>query len=386
MRLIVSGGGTGGHVYPALAAVHALKHLLTNTAEPLSNNDSPTKENLDILWIGSRHGMEQGLVERAHLKFTGISALGLRGKNPLTMLKGLWALGQGYRQSRQILKQFKPEVLFVTGGYVCVPVTLAAWRLGIPILIYLPDIEPGFAIKFLAQFATRVAVTASEAQQFFKPGLTVVTGYPTRSDVLTNSDQAEPSLTARQQLGLDPDLPVLLLFGGSRGARSLNQALTQDLETYLSVAQVLHITGKLDEAWVQEKRDALPEAAQKRYHVSAYLHETMPAALRAADLVISRAGASVLGEFPAAGLAAILVPYPYAGAHQTLNANYLVKHHAARLIKDEALQTDLKDSVINLLTNKQALHTMRQASRALAQPDAATQLAQQVLEMRHYGN
>ncbi|MBI1880806.1 MAG: UDP-N-acetylglucosamine--N-acetylmuramyl-(pentapeptide) pyrophosphoryl-undecaprenol N-acetylglucosamine transferase, partial [Chloroflexi bacterium] len=308
MRLIISGGGTGGHVYPALAVVPKLKQRCAE---------------LDILWIGSSDGMEQALVERAGLTFEPIAALGLRDKNPFAVAQGLWALGQGYRRSRQIIRRSRPDVLFVTGGYVCVPVTLAAWQTGVPIIIYLPDIEPGLAIKFLARFANRVAVTAPEAQQFFRPGLTVVTGYPVRDELFSPSflggGRGEVQTAARRQLSLGDDLPVLMVFGGSRGARSINQAVTQELETYLQVCQVIHVTGVLDEAQVLARRAELSPALQTRYHLSAYLHEEMMTALLAADLVISRAGASVLGEFPAVGLPAILVPYPYAGAHQRLN-------------------------------------------------------------------
>lgn len=329
--------------------------------------------------------MEQALVERAGLKIELISAVGLRGKNPLAALKSLGVLGLGYRQSRRLIERFQPEVVFVTGGYVCAPVTLAARRAGIPIIIYLPDIEPGLAIKFLARFASRVAVTAPEAQSFFKPGLTVVTGYPVRAELLGQS-LAERKPAARRQLGLSDELPVVLVFGGSRGARSLNRAVAGQLEAYLSVCQLVHVTGSLDEGWGLARRAELPSESQARYHVSAYLHEEMVTALLAADLVISRAGASVLGEFPAVGLPAILVPYPYAGAHQNVNAQYLAQHQAAVIINDTELDSQLKDTVINLITNPQKLQAMRQAGQKLARPEAAARLAQEILEVSTHGS
>jgi UDP-N-acetylglucosamine--N-acetylmuramyl-(pentapeptide) pyrophosphoryl-undecaprenol N-acetylglucosamine transferase len=376
--LIISGGGTGGHVYPALAVVPKLKQQCAE---------------LDLLWIGSRDGMEQALVERAGLTFESIAALGLRGKNPFASGQGLWALSQGYRQSRQIIRRFRPDVLFVTGGYVCVPVTLAARQAGVPIIIYLPDIEPGLAIKFLARFAKRVAVTAPEAQQFFKPGLTVVTGYPVRDQFFPPSflggswgEAGEVKTAARRQLSLRNDLPVLMVFGGSRGARSINEAVMQQLEAFLQVGQVVHVTGTLDEAAVLARRAELPPDWQTRYRVSAYLHNEMVTALLAADLVISRAGASVLGEFPAAGLPAILVPYPYAGAHQNSNAAYLARHGAAIVINDADLKQRLQATVIDLLANPKKLEAMRRSSRSLAQPAAAARLAQEILMVSNYGN
>jgi UDP-N-acetylglucosamine--N-acetylmuramyl-(pentapeptide) pyrophosphoryl-undecaprenol N-acetylglucosamine transferase len=325
-------------------------------------------------------------VERAGLTFEAIAALGLRGKNPFASAQGLWALSQGYRQSRQIIRRFRPDALFVTGGYVCVPVTLAARQAGAPVIIYLPDIEPGLAIKFLARFANKVAVTAPEAQQFFKPGLTVVTGYPVREEFFSPSFEGGSRGEARRQLGLRDDLPVLMVFGGSRGARSINEAVTQQLEALLQVGQVVHVTGVLDESTVLARRAELSPAAQTRYHVSAYLYDEMATALLTADLVVSRAGASVLGEFPAAGLPAILVPYPYAGAHQKANAAYLARHGAAIVINDADLKRRLRDTVLDLLANPQKLEAMRRASRNLAMPEAAAHLAQEILMVSNYGN
>ncbi|MCB9107246.1 MAG: undecaprenyldiphospho-muramoylpentapeptide beta-N-acetylglucosaminyltransferase [Anaerolineales bacterium] len=371
---MISGGGTGGHVYPALAVVQSLNRLCAEA------HIRPK-----ILWVGSVGGLEQQLVERVGLEIELIPAAGLRGKNPVAAAQGLWALLRGYRRSRQIIRWFEPDALFVTGGYVCVPVTIAAHQAGIASLIYLPDIEPGLAIKFLARFVDRVAVTTPETIKYFKPGLAVVTGYPVRSDLL-DAPTVEAKAAARQKLGLDADLPVLLVFGGSQGARSINRALTTEIERYLAVSQVVHISGKLDADDVLARRAELAPEQQARYHVSAYLHEEMPSALRAADLVISRAGASVLGEFPAAGLPAILAPYPYAGTHQALNAHYLARHGAAVVVEDANLSGELYRIAIDLLTNKEKLHAMSEACRRLAKPDAAAHLAQEILEVKRDGN
>ncbi len=331
-------------------------------------------------------GMEQALVEQAGLKIELIPAEGLRGKNPLAALKSLRAMRQGRAAARQLIRQFQPDVLFVTGGYVCVPVMLAASKANVPSLIYLPDIEPGLAIKFLARYARRVAVTAPQSRRFFAPGQAVVTGYPVRPELVAGAASPAARQQARRQLNLADDLPLLLVFGGSRGARSINQAVTAALEPLLAQCQLLHITGTLDAEWVQARRSKLPPAQQARYHVHAYLHQHMTLALLAANLVIARAGASVMGEFPMAGLPAILAPYPYAGAHQALNAAYLASNGAAVVITDADLPEKLAGTALALLADPARLQAMQTASAALAQPDAAAQLAQQILEVQTYAN
>jgi len=363
-------------VYPALPVVRELAHQLANEQQAAGQQVV-----LEILWVGSRGGMEEALVDRAGLKIELISAASVRGKNPLAIGRSLLTLKQGYGESQQIISRFQPDALFVTGGYVCVPVALAARRAGVPVIIYLPDIEPGWAIKFLARFADKVAVTTAEAQQFFKPGLTVVTGYPVEPDFFSLREQGKRA--ARQQLGLSDELPVLLVFGGSRGARSINIAVTDHLEEYLQVGQVMHVTGTLDEVRVRERQAQLPDDLKTRYHLSAYLHEEKVTAFVAADLVIARAGASVMGELPAAGVPGILVPYPYAGAHQTLNAEYLANRQAAIIVQNAELDEKLKSTVLDLLRNPEKLNRMGQASARLAQPDAAQRLAREIVEMQH---
>lgn len=362
-------------MYPALGVVPELNRLVKQR-----------RDKLEVHWIGTVDGMEQELVERAGLTFESIAAGGLRGRSPVAAVQSLGALGRGYWQSHRYIRQFQPDVIFVTGGFVCVPVTLAARR--VPVVIYLPDIEPGLAIKFLARFADRVAITTRETQKFFKPGLTVVTGYPARAELFSSSgaEASEKKAAARQRLGLRDDWPVLLVFGGSRGARSINQAVAAHREALLEVSQIVHVTGYLDEGWVLARRAELSPELQVRYHVSAYLHNNMVAALQAADLVVSRAGASTLGEFPAAGLPAVLVPYPYAGAHQARNAEYLARHQAAVVINDAELMQKLKETVINFLTDREKLQAMSRACRSLARPDAAARLAQEIMEVGTNGD
>jgi len=358
---MISGGGTGGHVYPALAVTD---WLTTDHSQPLA-----------VCWVGSAGGPEEALVTRAGLPFERVSAAKIRGKHPVAVAAACWALARGYRQARRIVARFRPEVLFVTGGYVCWPVTFAAWRAGVPVLIYLPDVEPGLAIKSLARFARQIAVTQAASLRFFRPGQASVTGYPVRA-ALFQRDRQE----ARRQLGLPVesapgrDLPVLLVFGGSQGAHSINQAVTGGLVALLSAAHVVHVTGQRDAEAIRAQRSALPEELQRRYYVYDYLDAEMVDALVASDLAVARAGASTLGELPAAGLPGVLVPYPYAGAHQWANARLLADAGAAVIITDAELPATLVPTVLGLLADTQRRTAMGQASRALARPEAAAEI------------
>ncbi len=369
MKLVVSGGGTGGHVYPALTVVQTML-----AAKPAGSR-LPILDRADVLWIGSRGGLEQDLVKREGIEFVGLAAGGLRGLNVLAKVRNVARIAGSVGQARGILRRFRPDVVLVTGGYACVSVTLAAWLQGLPVLIYLPDVVPGQAIRFLSRFAAEIAVTSEESYHYFKREKVVVTGYPVRPEVF-ELDKAE----ARRALGLEPQGKVLLVFGGSRGARSLNRALVAGLRELLPVCQVVHISGRLDATWVAGAAKALPAELRERYRPIEYLHD-MPSALVAADLVVARAGAATLGEFPAAGLPAVLVPYPHAGQHQRANADFMVRNGAARLLLDAELEERLVTTVLHLLNDEDTLADMAESARAMARPDATELIAHELWTM-----
>ena len=356
---MISGGGTGGHVYPALVVA---RHLREEVTPPPA-----------ILYVGSREGVEGGIVAREGLPFWAVSTGPLRVSNPLKAARSLVRMGRGVREARRLVREFRPHVVLVTGGYVPVPVALAAWLEKVPLLVYLPDLEPGLAVRFLARLASRIAVSFPEATRYFPPAKTVVTGYPVRKELFTVG-KAE----ARRRLGLDEEEKTLLVFGGSRGAHSINVALARALPSLLDLCQVVHIAGVRDEPWLQREREHLPACLQGRYRLYSYLYEEMPLALVAADLVVARAGAATLGEFPAAGVPAILVPYPYAGRHQERNADYLVRHGAAVKLDDARLREELLPTVVGLLKDEKALAQMAGRARSLARPQAAANIAREV--------
>ena len=364
---MICAGGTGGGVNPALAVLEALEQ-----EKAASQGPQPL---IETLWVGAKGGMETGLVERAGIPFTSIPASGIHGVGWKALPGNTIRLVHGAFSSRQILAQFKPDVLFFTGGYVAVPMAVAGWR--VPSLLYVPDIEPGLALKTLARFADRIAVTAGDSARFFKqPERISVTGYPTRAGLAGWERQ-----TARKALGLSDEAPVLLITGGSKGARTINTPVLTHLPELLALTQVVHITGELDWADIQAKTTALPAELAGRYHAFPYLHEQMGAALAAADLALSRAGASTLGEYPLYGLPAILVPYPFAWRYQIVNAGYLVQHAAALIIENEYLPGQLLPTVSDLLKDAAKLNAMRAAMQSLSHPNAAREIAEQVLAL-----
>jgi len=319
--------------------------------------------------------MEADLVARLGVAYQSIPAAGVHGVSLLRLPGNLWKLFQGWLASRRILREFKPDVLLLTGGYLAVPMAIAARR--VPTLLYVPDIEPGLALKTLAHFADRIAVTAEDSRAFFQPSAPVVeTGYPTRPELA-----AWERTAALRHLGLSDGSPVLLVFGGSKGARTINRALLANLEDLLARVQVVHISGSLDWEEVQAARQNLPAHLQPRYHAFPYLHEDMGAALASADLVVSRAGASSLGEYPLFGLPAILVPYPYAWRYQKVNAEYLASRGAALLLRDEHMPQQLHALITQLLDDPQKLQAMRAAMRSLALPNPAQKISSLLSEL-----
>jgi len=347
---------------------------------------------IQTLWVGSRGGMEKELVMRAGIEFAEIDTGQLRVANPLKVMRNLGRMGAGVQQSLTIIDRFRPDVCFVTGGYVCGPVVVACWRRQVPVLIYLPDMSPGYAIRLLSRLATRVAVSFPEVARWFggeaPAGKAVVTGYPVRAEVVA---AAQDRRLARAQLaaaiGADftepngAELPLLLVWGGSSGARAINQATWGALPTLLPLAQVVHIVGVRDwplyEAWAAAH--PLPTEVQRRYHPTPYLHEAMSLALAAADLSVARAGASTLGEFPVCRLPSVLAPLH--SVNQADNAQALAGRGGAVIVEDVDLPTQLGPTVARLLTEPAQLQAMGAALAQMAQPDAALRIAEEIVRL-----
>lgn len=320
--------------------------------------------------------MEEELVTREGIEFEAIEGAAVVGVGLWRGGLGLARLAWGALQAMGIIRRFRPDALFVTGGYTAISVAIACRLMRIPIVVYLPDIEPGSAVRVVARFAATVAVTAEESRKYLANQRVVVTGYPVRPSIAN----AERTAAARH-FGLRGDRPVVMVFGGSRGARSINMAVLGVLEELLDICELIHVSGSLDWQAVEEKRGHLPPGKQALYHAFPYLHDDMGLAMSAADLAVARAGASVLGELPMLGLGAILVPYPYAWRYQKVNADYLATRGAAVRLKDEELSMTLASTIRELLNDPQRMAAMKSAARALATPDAAQRIAAVLLSV-----
>jgi UDP-N-acetylglucosamine--N-acetylmuramyl-(pentapeptide) pyrophosphoryl-undecaprenol N-acetylglucosamine transferase len=344
-------------VYPALAVVQTLAN------------------NTDVLWVGSKGGMESALVQRAYIPYQSIPAAGLHGVGMKKLPRNLYLLARGLLAARRILMQFKPDVILFTGGFLAVPMAVAARK--IPMMLFVPDIEPGLAIRAIAKFCDCIAVTSMESKAFFSSKVKLIeTGYPTRSSLKTwTKDEA------KKRFRLEENKPVLLIFGGSKGARSINNAVMNNLDQLLEFSQVIHITGELDWEEIEKKSKEFSQSISENYRFFPYLHDDMGAALAAADLVVSRSGASILGEYPMFSLPAILVPYPHAWRYQIVNAEYLVRNGAAITLEDSNLEKDMVSTINLLLKDPDRLLTMRNSMNALYRPTAATKISEQLVSM-----
>ncbi|MCL4868433.1 MAG: undecaprenyldiphospho-muramoylpentapeptide beta-N-acetylglucosaminyltransferase [Anaerolineae bacterium] len=370
MKLLICGGGTGGHIYPALAAVSALQERGVKKEQ--------------ILWIGTKGQMEEQLVPQVGLLLTTIPGGPIAGMPLWTRAINGIKLLAGVFKAYQIMRGFMPDGVFLTGGYVNGPVALAAARRRIPILIYLPDVEPGAAIKRLSRYSRTVACTTAKSATYLPAAKMVVTGYPVRQEMRDAAALSQEQALAH--FNLTPARPTLFVFGGSRGARSINQALTAILPDLLAENQVIHVSGTLDWPEVARQATQLAEPLRPYYRPYPYLHEEMGLAYRAANLVLARSGAGMLGEAPAFGVGSVLVPYPHAWRYQKVNADYLVEQEAAVRLNDEQMAEQLRPTLLALLADKEKLAALGAAAKQLDVPDAAGRLAQAILDLRKEGN
>ena len=360
MRIIITGGGTGGHIYPALALARHLREL-----------DPPA----EILFVGSRRGLEQKIVPAAGFTLEAITVRGfqptLRGLGPFA-----YEFWQGFRQSRRLIGRFKPAVVFGTGGYVSAPVMLAAVAARLPTAVHEQNALPGRANRMLAPLVGRVCLSFEESRSAFpRRSRTVFTGNPRASEVAVLDRRA-----ARESLKLDPSLFTLLVYGGSGGALKINEVMIKYLNAgwLPQGVQLIYVTGEVYHRQVKDELGITPE----RLRLYPYLNE-MPAALAAADLVVARAGATTLAEITALGLPAILVPSPnVVHNHQFYNARLLEKAGAALLLEEKEFNHHrLRRELSRLRDSPGILEQMGRAGKKIGVPDAAARLYRSLREI-----
>jgi UDP-N-acetylglucosamine--N-acetylmuramyl-(pentapeptide) pyrophosphoryl-undecaprenol N-acetylglucosamine transferase len=363
MRILIAGGGTGGHIYPALAVARSLR------ARP----DPP-----ELSWVGGHRGLEAGLVPAAGIPLTRLAARSLRTTSAdVHAVLDPVRLVASVPQAAAILARERPAAIFTTGGYVAIPVLMAAAGFRIPVVLWDGNVIPGRAVRATARLASLIAVSfeaTCRALAAAAPGRPCfVTGTPIR-DTSTVDREA-----ARDHFEIAPGDRVLLIFGGSQTVVRFNAAVAEALPRLVERVTVIHVTGEDGYPAALAGREALPEAARRRYRPHPFLREDMLTALAAADLVIGRAGSSTLAEVTALGLPIIVVPYPHAAGHQRANAASLVEAGAARLIEDAEFDAAALLDAATLLDDPARHAAMSAAARSLARPRAAHAVAELVL-------
>ncbi len=373
IRIIISGGGTGGHIFPAISIANAIKALHPDA---------------DILFVGAEGRMEMQRVPDAGYRIIGLPIAGFDRKNMFRNIGVLFKIVRSQLKAYSIIKAFRPQVAVGVGGYASGPLLKTAAMMGIPTLIQEQNSYAGVTNKLLAKRAKKICVAYEGMERFFPASKIVLTGNPVRQNLLSDRPSRQDAL---KSFGLNPAKKTILLLGGSLGARTLNHTMLKALETIDSHSDIQFIwqTGKIYIDRVREALSAytgedvhLPDIASiPNLYVTDFI-KSMDKAYAAADLVISRAGAGSISEFCLLGMPVILVPSPnVAEDHQTKNAMALVRKNAAICIKDSEAVDSLVRTAIATVKNDGQLAELSGNIAALAKPDAADVIARQVLDL-----
>ncbi|MGW4646295.1 UDP-N-acetylglucosamine--N-acetylmuramyl-(pentapeptide) pyrophosphoryl-undecaprenol N-acetylglucosamine transferase [Kitasatospora sp. NPDC004289] len=378
LRLIVTGGGTGGHTYPALTAIRTLQARLARSGG-----------SLDVLWVGTDKGLEARVAPAEGIPFKTVATGKVRrSSNPLKMLspanvKDMARVPLGAAQARSVVADFRPDVVLATGGYVAVPVGLAAKACGRPLVVHEQTVRLGLANKVLAKVAARVAVS-SESTIGLLPesarATAVVTGNPVRPEVLTG--HPDKAVQAVGLHGFDRTLPTVYVTGGAQGSAQINGLIAQLLPWLLQYANVFHQCGPANVEELAANAAGLPPHLAGRYHLTGFVGPELPDVLALADVVVSRSGAGTLAELTALGKAAVFVPLASsAGNEQAHNARHLQDAGAAAALLGEATPEALHQLISPLLADPHRRADMASRARALGRPDAAERLVDVLLSV-----
>jgi UDP-N-acetylglucosamine--N-acetylmuramyl-(pentapeptide) pyrophosphoryl-undecaprenol N-acetylglucosamine transferase len=365
MRLLIAGGGTGGHIYPALAVARSLRAKSATDADAL-----------ELVWVGGYRGLEQSIVPEARIPLRRLLLRSLRsaGRDIHLVLDPIRLL-LSVPQAFAMLLWRRPAAILTTGGYVAIPVLLAAAVLRVPSVLWDGNVVPGRSVRFVTRLATVVAVSFAETAVALGHPRTLLTGTPIREVGTVDPDEA------RAVFGAKPGERILLVFGGSQAVRRFNDAVAGALLRLVERVRVVHVTGDDGYAAALSAREALPEPLRDRYRPYPFLHAEMAAALDAADLAVGRAGSSTLAEAAAFALPMVVVPYPHAGGHQRRNAEAYAASGAATLVDDADFTADRLVELAGLLADPAAHARMSAAARDIARPHAADAVADVVVAL-----
>lgn len=372
LRMIVTGGGTGGHTYPALTTITTLQARLAETGT------AP-----ELLWVGVADGLEAKIAARNGIPFKAITTGKLRrSPNPRELARNIadaFRIPLGILQAALTVARTRPAVVLSTGGYVSVPIGLAARLFRVPYVLHEQTLILGLANRILARFATRILLSHEASLDHLPPAArrrAVVTGNPIRPAVLAGNPAK--GLAA---YGLDPAVPLVLVTGGAAGAQQINRMLAGTLPDLLQHCQIVHQCGSLSLAEMQQVARELPAQLAHRYHVVDFIHDELPDLLAAAAIVVARSGAGTVAELTALGKACILIPYPHsAGDEQRITARHLAEKGAAVMLDgDQATPDHLRAAMTSLLADGRRRTGLSQAATAHGRPDAAVRVVTEIL-------
>ncbi|MFI6155085.1 UDP-N-acetylglucosamine--N-acetylmuramyl-(pentapeptide) pyrophosphoryl-undecaprenol N-acetylglucosamine transferase [Kitasatospora sp. NPDC051170] len=376
LRLIVTGGGTGGHTYPALTAIRTLRTRLAQAGGAL-----------DVLWIGTTAGLEVRVSAAENIPFTTVATGKIRRHaNPLRMVspanvRDMGRVPLGVAQARSAVAAFAPDVVLGTGGYVAVPVGMAARMCHRPLVVHEQTVRLGLGNRALARMATRVALSSESTLRLLPRAVrarAVVTGNPVRPEVLTG--HGEKAISALSLWGFDRSLPTVYVTGGAQGSQQINELVSEVLPWLLGHANVIHQCGPGHEGRLRRRAAALPEHLRPRYLATGFVGPELPDVLALADVVLSRSGAGTLAELTALGRAAVFIPLAAsAGGEQEHNARHLADAGAALALLGPATPDALRQTIGPLLTDPARRTRIAQRAAEHGRPDAAERLVDVLL-------
>jgi UDP-N-acetylglucosamine--N-acetylmuramyl-(pentapeptide) pyrophosphoryl-undecaprenol N-acetylglucosamine transferase len=369
LKIVVSGGGTGGHIFPALAI-----------AERVLREDPET----EVLYIGSDRGMETTIVPMRHIRFEPIRISGFRRSLSLDNIRTVWRFVRGVSRCKRLLKRFAPDVVIGTGGYVCGPVLYAAARLGIPTLIHEQNVVPGLTNVFLSRFASSVAVSFRASMDRFPHASRVIyTGNPRASEVA----KANPA-KGRELLGIPDGRPIVVIVGGSGGARAINEALVE-LAAFIDRMPEVHFVFITGRPYYERTRDRITSQRSLPDNLKVLpFADHMPEVLAASSLVVTRSGASIIAELTALGLPSIQIPSPnVTNNHQEANARWLCDEGAADMLLEHELTGErLFESIRRIMSDPIRRESMAVSSRKLGKPEASDLIFEEIRRLAEPGH